>query len=153
MLGIMASALLFATAGQAERRGEERWQAFSKTAMSITGDILLSPRRLHAAGHDFPLKVAADLPTFESGKGPVAARILRVTKKMNPKLLNGNRLGCRGPIQWVVVWRLRDGYLQPLRGKMLEMAVFDGPKMPKSVEEDSLCGTFSYTSPDWRWRP
>jgi len=150
MLGIAVTALLFATAGQTAKSGEERWQAFSKTAMSITGDIRLSPRRLHAAGYDFPLKVAADLPTFDGEHGPVAARILRVTKRMNPKLLNGTRLGCRRPIQWIAVWRLRERYLQPSRGKMLEMAVFEGPKMPRSVDDETLCGTFSYTSPDWR---
>jgi hypothetical protein len=150
MPGIMASALLFATVSHAEKSGEERWQAFSKTAMSITGDILLSPRRLHAAGYDFPLKVAADLPTFDGEHGPVAARILKVTKRMNPKLLNGTRLGCRRPIQWIAVWRFRERYFQPSRGKMLEMAVFEGPKMPSSVDEETLCGTFLYASPDWR---
>jgi len=36
------------------------------------------------------------------------------------------------------------------RGKMLEMAVFEGSNIPKSVDEPGLCGTFSYTSPDWQ---
>jgi len=150
MLPLVIAALTLAAPARANKGGEERWEAFSNTAEAITGDILLSPTRLRAAGHDFPLKVVADLPRFGGEDGPVAARVLKVTKTVNPKLLNGNRLGCGHPIQWIVVWRLRGGYLQPKRGKMLEMAVFEGSNIPKSVDEPGLCGTFSYTSPDWQ---
>ena len=79
------------------KAGEERWIAYSRTATAITGDILLSPTRLRAAGADFPLKVVADLPNFETDlDSRVPARVLFVTRRMDPKLRNGNTLGC-GP--------------------------------------------------------
>lgn len=149
-LGFVFAILLAMTPAHARPRGEEEWQAFSTTAMGITGDILLSPYRLRAAGHDFPLRLVTDVPAFETDQGLLPARILRVTKVMDPELLNGNRLGCRRPIRWVVVARLKDNPL-PKRGKMLHMAVFAGSKMPKSEEDPGLCGTFTYTSPDIRF--
>lgn len=121
--------------------GEERWIASSTTARSITGDIRLSPTHLKAAGVDFPLKVAADLASFEGDFGPVAARVLEVTRAMDPKLLHGNILGCGGAaVRWIVVWR-RDG------GGELGLDTFRGARAPHSVKAAEFCGSYFYTRP------
>ena len=114
--------------------------ARSRTAMAITGDILLSPTRLRAAGVDFPLKVMADITDFEDHGGErVPARVLAVTRSMDPQLRNGNTLGCGGgrPIQWVVVWQYN-------QGKSLGMGTFTGAGMPKSMNGAGLCGSYFY---------
>ena len=140
-LALFAAALTLLPQGQAQAKpGQERWIAYSKTAMSITGDILLSPTRLSMAGIELPLKVAADLARFGGDNGPVAARVLKVTRPADPKLLNGNRLGCGGPIRWIVVWRF-DG------GKQLAMDTFTGVAMPKSVNDTGFCGSYFYARP------
>ncbi|HEX8669161.1 MAG TPA: hypothetical protein VF727_12410 [Allosphingosinicella sp.] len=137
----IAATLLLGTWSQAfAKTGEERWTAYSRTAMAITGDILLSPTRLRAAGVDFPLRVAADLPDFQNDhERPVPARVLAVTRPMNPKLRNGNTLGCgRGrPIRWIVVWQYDDG-------KGLGMDTFEGKQMPRSVKDAGFCGSYFY---------
>jgi hypothetical protein len=143
-VAILATASIFAltvhSLASAEK-GEEHWMVLSKTAMSITGDISLSPTRLTVDHHDFPLRVAADLPRYGSFSGKVPARVLKVTRKMDPALLNGNRLGCRGPIEWIVVYRLD-------HGTTLGMDVFDGPKAPTTDADPGMCGTYTYARPD-----
>lgn len=122
--------------------GEERWIAGSRTATSITGDILLSPSRLRAASVTIPLRVAGDLDRFGDYDGTVSARILEVTRLTNPKMLRGNRFGCGGqPIRWIAVWRFD-------RGRQLAMATFDGRQMPTSVRH-GLCATYYYLRPDY----
>ena len=121
--------------------GQERWIAYSRTAMAITGDILLSPTRLRASGVDFPLRIAADLPAFGSDfDRPVPARVLAVTRRMDPKLRNGNTLGCGHgrPIRWIVVWQYDDG-------KALGMDTFASGQMPKSVKDAGFCGSYFYS--------
>ena len=108
--------------------------------MAITGDILLSPRRLRASGVDFPLRVAADLPDYENElEERVKARVLQVTKLMDPRLRNGNTLGCgRGePTRWIVVWRYDNG-------NGLGMETFGSREMPKSVKDGGFCGGYFY---------
>ena len=122
------------------KTGGERWIAYSRTAMAITGDSLLSPTRLRTSGIDFPLKLAADVPNYESDlDGSVQARVLAVTRRMDPKLRNGNRLGCGHgqPIRWIVVWRSQ-------HGKALSMDTFSGSDMPKSVKDPGFCGSYFY---------
>jgi hypothetical protein len=126
--------------GASAKKGEEHWSALSTTAISITGDILLSPTRLNAAGHDFPLKVATDLPDYGAFFGSVPARVLRVTGKMNPKMLNGNRFGCRSPVDWIVVYRFD-------HGTKLGMDVFSGPDSPTTDTDPGMCATYTYVRP------
>ncbi|WP_093569591.1 hypothetical protein [Methylobacterium sp. 174MFSha1.1] len=116
--------------------GVERWSALSRTAMAITGDITLSPTRLVAAGKSLPLAVAADVPAFGTLTGPVPARILRVTKPVDPVLLRGNRL-CGAPVRWIVAYRGDDG-------RRLTLAAFTGDTLPTRESGPGLCATFSY---------
>ena len=115
-----------------------RYVAESNTAISITGDIELSHERLIVARRIvIPLHVVAGARPFSTDQGKESARISRVTKSMNPVLLNGNRL-CGAPVRWIVVWHM------PERG--LGMAAFSGERMPRSEDSPGLCGTFFYSA-------
>lgn len=129
------SAILLCAPGMAAP-GVERWTAISTTAMGITGDIALSPTRLLAAGKAFSLAVVADVTEFATNEGPQAARILRVTRPINPVLKNGNKL-CDAPVRWIAVYRSD-------HGKNLNMAAFTGARQPNGETGSNLCGTFLY---------
>ena len=116
----------------------ERWSATSSTAMAITGDITLSPTRLiMARGVTLPLKVDSDTKAFWTSSGNQAARILRVTKPADPKLLHGNTL-CGKPVRWTAVY-------QSNRGKDLNLAAFSSTRRPSGEGDTGLCGTFLYS--------
>lgn len=120
------------------RSGVERWSAASKTATAITGDIQLSPTRLIMAnGAMLPLAVDSDPKAFGTSSGPQAARILKVTKPADPKLLNGNTL-CGAPVRWIAVYR-------GAGGKELNLAAFSGMARPTGENGTGLCGTFLYS--------
>jgi hypothetical protein len=133
-------ALVSAASSPPKERGEEVWTALSRTATDITGDIRLSPTNLRVAGANFPLRVVADVPQYRGDfDEPVAARILAVTRDMEPKLLNGNTLACgrTEPAKWIVLWH-HD------HGKTLAMDVFTGGAMPRSVHEPGFCASYFY---------
>lgn len=138
---IAAAVLLVCVYSQAVAKAdEERWAAYSRTAMAITGDIRLSSTRLRASGVDFPLKVVVDLPNFGNDfDQPIQARVLAITRRMDPKLRNGNTLGCGHgePIRWIVVWQYN-------HGKALGMDTFSGSQMPTSVKDAGFCGSYFY---------
>ena len=97
--------------------------------------MLSSSRIVFKGGVSLPLAVAADVKAFGSFNGPVAARILAVTRPANPTLVSGNTL-CAAPVRWLAVWRTAD------RG--LGMAVFSGEKQPAGESDHGLCGDFFY---------
>lgn len=116
--------------------GVEKWRAYSNTAMSITGDILLSPTSLVAAGKVFPLRVAADVPNFAGDDGRTTARVLAVTRPVNPKLLHGNTLCGSKPVRWIAVWR-RDR-------STLELDAYDGERQPTKSDDAGFCASYGY---------
>lgn len=122
---------------QAKPAGEERWRAASTTAISITGDIRLSPSRLIASGQVIVVTVAADLPAYSSINGTFPARVHKVVKPRKVKLKNGNDFGCNAPVRWIVVFRQGDR-------NSLGMEVFEGPAMPRSSDDAGFCGNYGY---------
>ena len=134
---VITVALLASTSVAAAPR-TERWSATSRTAMAITGDITLSPTKLVMARRAvLPLKVDSDTKTFATNTGNQAARILRVTKPANPKLLNGNSL-CGTPVRWIAVYRSNGG-------RDLNLAAFSNSRRPTGESDTGLCGTFLYS--------
>jgi hypothetical protein len=115
----------------------ERWTATSRTATAITGDIDLSPTKLVAAGKTFPLTVAADVAAFGTSAGPKSARIMRVTREVNPVLLRGNTL-CSPAARWIALYRSD-------AGKGLTLAVFSSQTQPQGESDAGLCATYYYT--------
>lgn len=122
---------------QAKPTGEERWEAASTTAVSITGDIRLSPNRLIAAGQIIQVSVVTDLPSYQSITGKFPARVLKVIKPRRFTMLHGNDFGCNAPVRWIVVYR------QGARNS-LGMEVFEGPVVPRSSDDDGFCASYGY---------
>ena len=134
----LLSAILIAcgASGSAAGEREGQWSALSRTAQSITGDIILSPTRLRAETAEFRLGPGVDQLQFVGVLGRVPARALPVRSPRNPTMLNGNRI-CRGPVRWFVVALTRDGDL--------EIDAFEGKAMPRSVRSAGFCGAFFYS--------
>ena len=132
-----AFVLLMSSTAASAAPATEHWSATSRTATAITGDIDLSPKKLVAAGKTFPLAVSADVEAFGTSGGPKAARIMRVTREVNPVLLRGNTL-CSPAARWIALYR-SDG------GKGLTLAVFSGQTQPQGENDHSLCATYYYT--------
>lgn len=129
--------LVSLTATSVAATATERWRATSRTATSITGDIELSPSKLVAAGKTFPLAVAADVAGFETSGGPKSARIMRVTRDVNPVLLRGNTL-CSSAARWIALYRSD-------AGEGLTLAVFSSQTQPQGESDPGLCATYYYT--------
>ncbi|MCJ2023433.1 hypothetical protein [Methylobacterium sp. J-067] len=90
-----------------------------------------------AAGKTFPLTVAADVAAFGTNGGPKPARIMRVTREVNPVLLSGNTL-CSPAARWIALYRSD-------AGKGLTLAVFSGQMQPQGENDPNLCATYYYT--------
>lgn len=129
--------LIALTASAGAAPATEHWTAASRTATAITGDIVLSPTKLVAAGKTFPLAVAADVAAFRTSSGPKPARIMRVTREVNPVLLRGNTL-CSPAARWIALYRSD-------AGKGLTLAVFSSQTQPQGEDNPSLCATYYYT--------
>jgi hypothetical protein len=132
--GLAAALLFFALAAAGSVEGA--WKPASTSSVSITGPIVLAPRRLTVTGAEFPLGLVAQVPAFHSDQGDRPARIFAVTAPTNPPLLNGNRLCGDAPVTWMVV--------QPIPPGRLEIAAFTGRRRPTGEDSPDLCGTFFY---------
>jgi len=75
----------------------ETWQAMSRTATGITGDITVTPDKL-VFGNGASLNIAL---VDQNDDGTL--RLYQVTSKTNPVLLNGNLLCGRAPINYLTL--------------------------------------------------
>ncbi|MGC2409122.1 MAG: hypothetical protein WA441_03740 [Methyloceanibacter sp.] len=130
---------ILATAAQAEPAS---WIAMSKTAMSITGDIVLDDYSLA-----FKNGKSLDLEPYEmaregdwSGSGEeISGDVFKIDPPSNPKLLHGNTL-CGAPATYVVLWTPGEGELT--------LNVYSGDGAPTGTPDvDALCATYSYEAP------
>jgi len=129
--------LIACWAGPGDATGlEGNWSALSRTALSITGDIALSPTRLRTEAADFRLGPGVEQIRFVGVRGRLASRALPVRNPRSPPMLNGNRI-CRGPVRWFVVGLTHDGDL--------ELDAFESEAMPESVHSAGFCGGFFYS--------
>ena len=119
-----------------------RWLATSKTAMSITGDIVLDDYSLA-----FKNGKRLDLEPYEmaregdwSGSGDeISGDVFKIDPPSNPKLLHGNAL-CGAPATYVVLWTPGEGELT--------LNVYSGDGAPTGTHDvDALCATYSYEAP------
>ncbi|HEX5259263.1 MAG TPA: hypothetical protein VFW35_10860 [Sphingomicrobium sp.] len=135
MLAKLASSVMLVAAISATKQ-TETWFAYSRTAESVTGSIVLSSKALHMSHADFPLHFALKSDHFGTATGPATAKINQVMRPQNPILLNGNRL-CRTPVRWIVLWQADR--------ELLGVAAFDSKTMPFSVTSPGYCGSYYYS--------
>jgi hypothetical protein len=151
---LMAGAFILAAAAAAVQNGRAeaagtKWSATSTTAMSITGDVAISPADLTMADADYPLTHVATVPAqqraaigqFIAVPEPSAADLYRIKIPAARKLHNGNTL-CGGD---EVTWLLAVSG----SGPTMALAFFSGTAQPSLnanalSNNTALCGTFTY---------
>jgi hypothetical protein len=115
------------------------WIATSKTAMAITGDIVLDDYSLtFANGKSLDLEPyeADRVGNWSGSGGDVAGYVYKIDPPADPKLLNGNKL-CATPITYLVTWSPGDGELG--------VNVYSDAKAPTGT--DRLCASYFYEAP------
>lgn len=130
---------ILATTAEAE---PATWIATSKTAMSITGDIVLDDYSL-----TFKNGKTLDLEPYDmakegdwSGSGDaVSGDVFKIDPPSSPNLLRGNSL-CGAPASYVVLWTPGEGELT--------LNVYSGDAAPTGMTDaDGLCATYGYETP------
>ncbi|MBQ0960051.1 hypothetical protein KAK06_13945 [Ideonella sp. 4Y11] len=124
----------------------EHWVASSTTALSITGPVQVSGRRLvFGNGAGLALEGPAPSVSFADQGERVQAAVLRVSGPADPVLLNKNRLcgSAAKPraVTYIALWRP-----EPLSAgeSPRAMAAFSGERAPASTADPSLCGIYYY---------
>ncbi|MET7243667.1 hypothetical protein ABZT49_09885 [Methylobacterium sp. EM32] len=105
----------------------ETWQPVSKTAVSITGKVIFTSKKINFQnGQSLAIKAA-------TGEG-MDGQIFKILKPADPILLRGSTLCGRSSVKYILVVK-GDG---PERG----LDVFDGAEIPH--QDTSPCATYSY---------
>jgi hypothetical protein len=135
LVGVACVAAAFAPRVSA---AEERWEATSRTAMAITGNVTFSPTKVtFQNGKSLSLEAAGNLADLDTGGTRGPAVVYRVIHPENPVLLNGNTL-CGKPATYIAVISAPQRGGRPVRS----MEVSYGP--PARAISDSTCGVFNY---------
>jgi hypothetical protein len=115
------------------------WAATSKTAIAITGDIVVDDYSItFANGKSLaiePYEAGRVWDWSGSGKN-VAGDVFTADSSANPKLLNGNKL-CATSVTHVVIWSPGEGELG--------INSYSGSKAPAGT--DGLCASYFYEAP------
>jgi len=129
-VSILAATACFASPAAAY----EQWQAATRAAKAMTGDIVFRPTLIHfASGASLPLQYAGQVPGLTSMPRGEKARVdlYRVTAPAEPALFRGNSL-CGGPVRYLSVAKTDEGiYLS---------AYYEKPR----YFVDGLCAGFQY---------
>jgi hypothetical protein len=123
------------------------WHAVSKTAGSITGDIVISGDKLSINFNGFYIAQVkavspAELATvFDTpSDGTIPGNFYRLNIPGDKKFLRKNTLCGKEDVTYMLTYR---------EDKTLQVAFFSGPAIPRLTPEarandTSLCGTFLY---------
>lgn len=132
---------LAAAAVPASASAAERWQAVSRTATSITGDVLFSSERIvFKGGKSLMLAPAGTIPNFAINGQVVPGAVYRLTRPEDPRLVAGNRLcGSGKPVSFLVVTRPK-----PTFGEKAprSLSVFTGDEPPTSA--GATCADYNF---------
>ena len=124
-----------------------QWQALSRTASGITGDITLTDTELKFAN-----KASISISPVEHD-ADTGQTLFRVTSKTNPELLNGNLLCGSQPVDYLVVQISGD---VPGQSEMQLMAYYypeqlqlkDLPLKDKDDIKRQMCALYTYVGPN-----
>lgn len=131
---LLAATVVVAAAVAPALAQGDRYRAFSTTAESITGDIVLDDFSITFAngeGLEFSALVADH---FTVDGEQVNASVYSVADPADPVLENGNRLCGAGDVSYVANWAAGEG--------LTIVAVFTGDAPPESSDE--MCASYTY---------
>lgn len=139
--------MLFAATLPAMAQDDGYWKAESKTAKSITGDIVLRGERLtiNFAGYTIAqirtLEPAELNGVFDAGATDPGGNLYRLNIPAEKSFLHKNTLCGAEPTQYLATYRV---------GKDLQLAFFSGSAVPNMTAEamntsTTLCGTYLYS--------
>jgi hypothetical protein len=142
---VTGSLLICCLAVAAQEKGP--WRAASKTAQSITGDIVLSDQKITINFINFPMarirsldptELSAAFDADSSANG--AGSLYRLNVPAARKFLRHNSLCGDEDTQWIATY---------VAGRSLQLAFFSGDKAPVFTldaisNSTDLCGTYTY---------
>lgn len=148
-LCVVATTALLTVCAAAQGKSPDNgyWKAASKTAQSITGDIVLSGERMTIYFQPFTIANLRELTpeeiagafNFDNADG-VRGTLYRLNIPADRRFLHKNTMCGNEETQYMAT---------AVQGKMMQVAFFSGAKMPSLKPEDlnnssALCGTFTY---------
>jgi hypothetical protein len=132
--------------GTAPAQEKGYWNAASKPAKSITGDLSFMPDKITINFSNFTLAQIRALEPEEKqalfpDAGAGTGNLYRVQISSDKKFLHKNSLCGGEETDWVVTW---------VAAKRLNVAMFSGGSIPSLTPDalangQRLCGTFTYT--------
>jgi hypothetical protein len=140
--------VLALTGGTATAQDKGAWRATSTTAESITGDIAFGDEKITIGLATFPIAEIRPLRSGEAAalfdaepKDTGSGHLYRVSIPAGKTFLNKNTLCGSEVTDWVATY---------VSGRMMQLALFSGQKMPVMSAEalantTTLCGIFSYS--------
>lgn len=139
--------LLLAATLPAMAQDDGYWKATSKTARSITGDIVLRGERLTMNFNGFTIAQIRTLEpaeingVFNAAATEPGGNLYRLNIPAEKSLLHKNTLCGTEPTQYMATYRV---------GKDLQLAFFSGSAVPAMTAEalntsSTLCGTYMYS--------
>lgn len=131
---LLAATVVVAAAVAPALAQGDRYRAFSTTAESITGDIVLDDFSITFANGEALEFSALVADHFTVDGEQVNASVYSVADPADPVLENGNRLCGAGDVSYVANWAAGEG--------LTIVAVFTGDAPPESSDE--MCASYTY---------
>lgn len=127
---------------QAILKDSKAFIPYSKTAIAVTGPVILSTDRMvFETGSSLDLEVVDQVASGDWGaSGDVRmAQLFRVSGNAGP-LRRGNTLCGDQPITYMAAWNEESSGFE-----YLGIAMFTSPDLPSGVGDRSMCATYFYS--------
>jgi hypothetical protein len=135
---MLPSLILAAMMAGGPSAGPQHWQALSTTAMSITGDVTLTPTRMTFADGKY-------LSVVYAGSGRDAGKTVwfyRILTPHQPILIRGNTI-CGNSPTYVAVKYAHDNTVTAT-GTTVSVSFYNSKKRPVSLNTDGFCASYTY---------
>ncbi len=143
-VGIIAASYLFES-NAIPLEGTQHWDAFSRSAEGITGDIDVSSSRIvFQNGMAIELSYVGSVLGVIQVEKDIPAKIYRIVRPKNSILLHGNRLCDQSP--YYAAWA--ETSMEPLmeEWKMLQLTFIKGRELPTAnMNPNRDCGGYAFT--------
>lgn len=135
---MLSSLILAAVMAGGPTAAPQHWQALSTTAMSITGDVTLTPTRMTFSGGKY-LNVAY---AGNGHDGKKTVWFYRITTSRQPVLIRGNTI-CGDSPSYVAVEYAHDNTVTST-GVTVFVSFYNSKTRPVSLNTDGFCASYTY---------